>query len=240
MNQIIKKDITIKAAEGRGIIEGYASTFGNIDRHGDIIKAGAFKDGRAKVPIFALHDPSKAIGVGYVQEDQKGLKITMQLAVDDENSEELQKRARDYYAQVKAGIIEKMSVGMIIQEREWTEKSINGKKTPVRLIKKADLVEVSLVPIPANDQAAVTAVKTGENIAEEILEAAAQEEEVLVVQLEGPDAERFAAEVLDEEQLQDHYFYEEDPATIEKFIDHLTEYVHDYEVNVQLIRQEEE
>lgn len=144
--------------EEKGIIEGYAATFGNIDRHGDIIAPGTFKGGRSKVPIFALHDPSKAIGVGYVQEDEKGLKIKMKLAVDSD-SDTLRERAREYYALVKEGIVEKMSVGMIIQDREWQERAIDGKKVPVRVIKKADLVEVSLVPIPANDKAQITSVK---------------------------------------------------------------------------------
>lgn len=144
--------------EEKGVIEGYASTFGNLDRHGDIIAPGTFKGGRSKVPIFALHRADMAVGVGYVSEDEKGLKIKMKLAVNSD-SETLRERAKEYYAMVKEGIIEKMSVGMIIQEREWVERAIEGKKVPVRLIKRADLVEVSLVPIPANDKAAVTSVK---------------------------------------------------------------------------------
>lgn len=149
----------IKADDNeRGVIEGYASTFGNIDRHGDIVEPGTFKGGRSKVPIFALHDPSKAVGVGFVQEDEKGLKIKMKLAVDSE-SDTLRERAREYYAMAKEGIIEKMSVGMIIQKSEWTKKKIDGQEVPIRRIQKADLVEVSLVPIPANDQAKVTTVK---------------------------------------------------------------------------------
>ncbi len=160
--------------EEKGIIEGYAATFGNIDRHGDIIAPGTFKGGRSKVPIFALHRPELAIGVGYVQEDEKGLKIKMKLAVDSD-SDTLRERAREYYALVKEGIIEKMSVGMIIQDREWQERAIDGKKVPVRVIKKADLVEVSLVPIPANDKAQITSVKDWDHPdLERIIEAAVQ------------------------------------------------------------------
>lgn len=160
------EDLEVKESDQeKGVIEGYASTFGNLDRHGDIIAPGTFKGGRSKVPIFGLHRADLAVGVGYVSEDEKGLKIKMKLAVNAE-SDVLRERAKEYYSMVKEGIIEKMSVGMIIQEREWVERAIAGKKMPVRMIKKADLVEVSLVPIPANDKAAVTAVK--ENDAEDL------------------------------------------------------------------------
>jgi HK97 family phage prohead protease len=161
---MIQKNISfegfeIKASdEEKGIIEGYAATFGNIDRHGDIIAPDSFKGGRSKIPIFALHRSDKAVGVGYVQEDEKGLKIKMKLAVDSD-SDILRERAKEYHALVKEGIIEKMSVGMIIKEREWVERAIDGRKRPIRMIKKADLVEVSLVPIPANDKARITSVK---------------------------------------------------------------------------------
>lgn len=162
-DQLVHKDFNVSDLktndDERGVIEGYAATFGNLDRHGDIIERGTFKGGRTKIPIFALHRADKAVGVGYVQEDQKGLKIKMKLAVDNADSEALRERAREYYAMAKEGIIEKMSVGMIITEREWQEKAIDGKKMPVRVIKKADLVETSLVPIPANDKARITTVK---------------------------------------------------------------------------------
>jgi uncharacterized protein len=163
-----------ESEQEKGVIEGYASTFGNLDRHGDIIAPGTFKGGRSKVPIFGLHRADLAVGVGFVSEDEKGLKIKMKLAVNAE-SDILRERAKEYYSMVKEGIIEKMSVGMIILEREWVERAIDGKKIPVRMIKKADLVEVSLVPIPANDKATVTSVKEhdAEDL-ERLVEAAVQ------------------------------------------------------------------
>lgn len=142
-----------------GVIEGYASTFGNIDRHGDIIAKGAFKGGTAKVPVFALHDPAQTVGVGKVYEDEKGLKIDIKLAIDAK-SENLRKRAEEYYDLARMGIVERMSVGFIPMETDFESRKIKGKEHVVRVIQKASLLEVSLVPIPANDKARVTQVKT--------------------------------------------------------------------------------
>lgn len=153
-------DVELKASEEeRGVIEGYASTFGNIDRHGDIIAKEAFKGGRTKVPIFGMHNPREGIGVGVVTEDEKGLYIKMKLAVDNQDSDILRDRAREYYAMSKEGIIEKMSIGFITQEADYEQRKIQGKDRTIRVIKKVDLMEVSLVPIPANDKARVTTVK---------------------------------------------------------------------------------
>lgn len=55
--------------EEKGVIEGYAAYYNNIDRHGDIIEPGTFKNAR-KVPIFGYHDPREGVGVGEVKEDK--------------------------------------------------------------------------------------------------------------------------------------------------------------------------
>ncbi|WP_018130706.1 HK97 family phage prohead protease [Effusibacillus pohliae] len=144
----------------KGVIEGYASTFGNVDRQLDIVMAGAFAGGRTKVPIFGMHNPREGIGVGRVKEDEKGLFITIKLAVDNEDSEILRERAKEYYAMAKEGIIERMSIGFRTLDAEYQPKKIGGQEKIVRLIKKADLLEVSLVPIPANDLARITGVKS--------------------------------------------------------------------------------
>jgi HK97 family phage prohead protease len=180
-------NVEFKASDDeRGVIEGYASTFGNVDRHGDVITKGAFEGGRSKIPIFAMHNPSMAIGVGFVEEDSKGLKIRMKLAVDNPDSETLRERAREYYAMAKEGIIEKMSVGFIPLEREWKKRKVDGRDVPTRYIKKVDLVEVSLVPIPANDKARVTTVKSFD---EDSIEKIAQKIHELMTQKEEPEQE---------------------------------------------------
>lgn len=150
-------------AEEKGVIEGYASTYGNLDRQNDIIQAGAFKAAHGKkFPIFALHDPGKALGVGTVHEDEKGLKIKMKLEIENTDSDTLRERAKEYYAMAKAGIIQRMSVGFITKKHEWETKKEGERERYIRKILEAELLEVSLVPIPANDKARITSVKSDE------------------------------------------------------------------------------
>jgi HK97 family phage prohead protease len=199
-------NVEFKASDDeRGVIEGYASTFGNVDRHGDVITKGAFEGGRSKIPIFAMHDPSMAIGVGFVEEDSKGLKIRMKLAVDNPDSETLRERAREYYAMAKEGIIEKMSVGFIPLEREWKKRKVDGRDVPTRYIKKVDLVEVSLVPIPANDRARVTTVKSFDEDLQDIIREAVRKE-----------FESFTEEQKQEELEQEEQEHEEEEQTEQK------------------------
>lgn len=154
--------VEFKASEEeKGVIEGYAAYYNNIDRHGDIIEPGTFKNART-VPIFGMHDPREGIGVGEVKEDKNGLRIKMRLAINAE-SNVLRERALEYYSMVKEGIIQRMSVGFIINKADEDIKEINGRERYVRVIKDGDLLEVSLVPIPANDMARVTNVKALED-----------------------------------------------------------------------------
>lgn len=147
------------SADEKGVIEGYASTFGNIDRGGDIVEKGAFQGSRSKIPIFGMHDPRQGIGTGRVSEDEKGLFIKIKLEVDNEDSDVLRERAKEYYAMAKAGIIERMSIGYLPLDYEWLTKKVSGKEIYVRSLKKIDLLETSLVPIPMNDKARITTVK---------------------------------------------------------------------------------
>jgi uncharacterized protein len=160
--------IELKAStEEKGVIEGYASTFGNIDRHGDIIEKGAFAKTRKRIPIFGMHNPREGIGTGTVTEDEKGLKIRIKLAIDNADSDILRERAKEYYAMAKEGIIERLSIGFSTLEQEFAKKNVNGRERMVRLIKKVDLMETSLVPIPANDLARIGNVKSFEDLTEE-------------------------------------------------------------------------
>jgi HK97 family phage prohead protease len=152
--------IEFKASDQEdGIISGYASTFGNIDRHGDIIEQGAFKDAKGSIPIFINHDPSLPIGKGKVVEDEKGLKINMELAINAK-SETLRKRAEEYFELAKLGIVNSMSVGFISLETDFEARKIKGVDSVVRVIKMTDLLECSLVATPANPQARIVQVKT--------------------------------------------------------------------------------
>ena len=103
-------------AEDASTFEGYASTFGNVDRGGDIILPGAFKD---TLPDFLKdgiiawqHDWATPIGRPLdAYEDAKGLFIKGSL-VDTA-------AGRDARTLMREGIVKKMSIGYSIVDAEW-------------------------------------------------------------------------------------------------------------------------
>lgn len=181
-----------KSAEGD--FEGYASSFYTLDRHGDIVLPGAYKDGLAEFLEDNFiggknHDHNNPLGKFYfAAEDKVGLYVKAQLS-DIESARELRTLIRD-------GVIKKMSVGMRLQKishvspakaKELQEKAgyqpdaeeleLFDRLEAVRLIHKAQLFEVSPVTYPANKQAKIMAYKTGtppnvERYTEKILQTA--------------------------------------------------------------------
>ena len=150
---ILKKafEMEFKFAEGdERTFEGYGSTFGNKDRHSDVIVKGAFKDSlkSSAMPAMLLHhDMRRPIGVWEtMSEDTKGLHVRGRLTEGVRDSDEA-------YALIKDGALHSMSVGFIPLLEEYDS------KTDTNYIKEIDLWEVSLVTIPANSAATVGVVK---------------------------------------------------------------------------------
>jgi HK97 family phage prohead protease len=150
-NKSIHLETELKALEEEGMFEGYASTFGNTDVVDDIVMNGAFADSLKKrePKVLWQHDMKQPVGkLMEAREDENGLYVKVKLATKTT-------LGKDAYELVKAGIIDKLSIGFTIAEAEYDRE--NG----TRKIIKAELFEFSLVTIPANDQAAITAVKEG-------------------------------------------------------------------------------
>lgn len=153
-----------KAVSETGVFEGYASTFGERDLGGDIVEAGAFTKslkarGNAGIKMLADHDSTKRIGVwDAISEDSKGLFVKGRLLLEKQI-------AKETYIDLKAGALDSMSIGF-----RTKSDSYDGRRR-ARIIKEADLLEISLVPFPMNESARVTGVKSlGELSIEEIRE----------------------------------------------------------------------
>ena len=130
--------------------EGYASTFGNVDRGNDVIEKGAFIDTlkKDKFKILWQHKMIEPIGMPIkAYEDEKGLYIEAKLPKDDDDFV----RGR-VIPQMKCGTIDSMSIGFMVKEDDYRDK--------VRVIKSVDLFEVSLVSMPMNPQAMVSSFKS--------------------------------------------------------------------------------
>ena len=152
-------EATLKAAdEKEGIVEGYASTFGNVDSYNDSIKPGAFAYTLAKhqatstaIPILFEHDRTLGSHIGEIveaKEDTTGLYIKAKLDMDTEAG------ARAF-SLAKGRRIKGMSIGFYPQK--VSSGVVQGKN--VNIIEKVDLKEVSLVLNPADAYAVVTSVK---------------------------------------------------------------------------------
>ncbi|MEJ1993167.1 MAG: HK97 family phage prohead protease, partial [Maritimibacter sp.] len=77
-------------------IAGYASQFGETDRGGDVVMAGAYAKGLAalkarggQVKMLWQHDPAQPIGVwDEVREDARGLYVAGRVLMDVEKGRE--------------------------------------------------------------------------------------------------------------------------------------------------------
>ena len=149
----------VKALSDDGMIEGYGSVFGVRDSYSDIVAAGAFKASlaahKAAGTMPALlwqHRSDEPIGVWTsMVEDQKGLAVVGQLAMDTT-------RGREAHALLKMRAINGLSIGFY--SKEWNYDTEND----VRTLTEVDLWETSLVTFPANSAARVTAVKSIETL----------------------------------------------------------------------------
>lgn len=159
------------ASEGAiaGSFEGYGAVFGNIDAHGDVIQKGAFKEtlrewqkAKKLPPMLVQHggwmmSDMDALPVGKweaMSEDDSGLYVKGRLINLDTE------RGKNIYGAMKEGVLDGMSIGY--RAKEFT----NGTKPdePRRMLKKIDLVELSVVTFPANGKARVSAVKSAQEI----------------------------------------------------------------------------
>ena len=141
--------------EAAGQFGGYASTFGGPpDSYGDVIAAGAFARGlaehqaRGSLPAMLWqHDSGAPIGRWLtLAEDARGLVVEGRLTL------EVQK-AREAYALLRDGALNGLSIGF------QTRRSQAGEHGG-RLLTDIDLLEISLVTLPANSAARVAAVKS--------------------------------------------------------------------------------
>ncbi len=141
------------AAGEAGTFTGYASIWNEPDSYGDTIKPGAFaktlretKAGGGPAMLWD-HDPGAPIGVWTdLVEDKRGLKVTGKLVTETT-------KGADALALLKAGAIRGLSIGFRARR---AERGPNGG----RVLTDIELVEISLVTLPAASKARVTSVKS--------------------------------------------------------------------------------
>ncbi len=140
---------SIKAASDDGHIEGLGAVFGNVDLGFDRIERGAFretlkqlKDG---VPMLWQHFSDVPIGLWEgLRETRKGLEVDGQINLDVQ-------QGREARSLTKQGAVKGLSIGYIPKDFEFEDE--------IRVLKRVDLIEVSLATFPMNPEARVAGVK---------------------------------------------------------------------------------
>lgn len=145
--------------DGSGTFSGYGSTFGNVDRVGDIVEPGAFTrsleqhEKNGTMPAMLLHhDMTRPIGKWLsMAEDETGLSVKGKLTKGVRDADEA-------YALLKDGAINSMSIGYRVLREDYDY------RTGVNHLHEVELHELSLVTIPANAAAIVGSVKDADGI----------------------------------------------------------------------------
>ncbi len=146
----------IKAiSEGNGSIEGYGAIKGNRDSYGDVIRDGAFRNLEKLVKDGFLgdgHDWSKPVGYfEEVREDEQGLYIKATF----HGTPDAQAIRAKVNERLAAGKSVGLSIGYFTKEASYG--TADGEE--VRYLDGIEVFEVSVVTMPANDQAKVLAAK---------------------------------------------------------------------------------
>lgn len=144
------------SSDGSGTLEGYASTFGNVDLGGDVVVKGAFIKtiGNIKangIPLLADHVASTASVLGTIvdaKEDANGLWIKASFSSAPS--------AQDVRIKLLEGHLKTMSIGYETIDYAW--KDVDGRRA--RALKELKLWETSVVVFPMNPEAVVSRVKS--------------------------------------------------------------------------------
>ena len=150
-----------------GIVEGYASTFDRTpDSYGDVVAPGAFtrtlEEWAAKradglsIPLLYGHsteDPLYNIGkVTDAYEDERGLFVRAEFDADNPKAQYVRKLAQE-------GRLYQFSFAYAVRDAGEVELDDGTRAYELRDL---DLFEVSLVQIPANQNAVITGIKGAE------------------------------------------------------------------------------
>lgn len=142
-------------ANNAGKFSGYGAVFNNTDLGNDIILPGAFKEVRktsdGKVRIALNHNLQTLVGKASFRQDDRGLYLDGEINMDVSY-------AKDAYHLMKDGTLDGMSVGFNILQggSDFQEQD----DELVRVISKAELWEVSIVPFGMNPEALIDSVKS--------------------------------------------------------------------------------
>lgn len=153
-------DVQLKMEGTTGKFAGYASVFGGVDSYGDTIVKGAFDStlrANGKPKMYLEHAWSNFAAAGaavlpigkydVAKQDDHGLYVEGELTPN-------MSLASDVRASMEHGTIDGLSIGGYIKKGDYDETDTG------RVIRKwTDLVEISVVAMPADSAARIDSVK---------------------------------------------------------------------------------
>ncbi|RNI20993.1 phage major capsid protein [Paracoccus pantotrophus] len=135
------------AVDDAGAVTGLAWPFGTPDRVGDVIEPGAFAKALPPLPMLAGHDQTQPVGVwDEVSETPEGLAVKGRLLVNDVQ------RAAEVRSLIKAGALRGLSIG-------FASRKALPRRGGGRTISDLELLEISVVAVPAHPGARITSAK---------------------------------------------------------------------------------
>lgn len=162
--------------EKDGTISVAVASDNSIDRDGEIVEPGGIDTGNfEKNPVLLYAHDYRSDPIGKVLEitkDENRMLFKPKFAVEESQ------RAKMYFDLVKGGYLNAFSIGFI--PKEWQDRT-NSDGSISRVFTKTELLEISLVPVPANPNALVSVREYAAKMAGEDKEIA----EAIVKDLEG-------------------------------------------------------
>lgn len=155
--QIRSFDYQVKEVSDAGLFSGYGSVFGVVDSYNEVVAPGAFIESIAETkakgrtfPVLWQHRTAEPIGnwdIDSLVEDQRGLFGQGSLWLGDAQNANVALRG------MKSKAITGLSIGYYVLADSYNE------KTRIRTLEKLELIEISIVTSPANDDARIDEVK---------------------------------------------------------------------------------
>lgn len=143
-------DLTITPSGDDFIVEGWASTYGNVDAGNDVCEKGCFNktlsEMGSRISLCYQHDMRNPIGKLELTDKPEGLWLKARIS-DAEP---------DIKCKIKEGILKEFSIGF--QTINSTSGMVDGKEC--RKLNEVKLYEVSLVTLAMNDKATVQSFKS--------------------------------------------------------------------------------
>lgn len=155
-NFFLKVDVKTILREDAGdfIFEGLATT-SNPDREHDILEhKGAFWHSE-EIPLLMHHAQNLPVGVVRLFQAEEGIRYIARIANPAGDDTDFGQRRKSAIAQIKSGVIRGVSIGYLAQPGSVK------RLTPVgRRISRFEVVELSLVSVPANRDATIREIKS--------------------------------------------------------------------------------